>query len=86
MSGNFNGLLIDVREPAEHSAASIEGARLIPLGSLPDHLDSLPKDCEILIHCKAGGRSAKAVKLLLDHGFTRVKNVTGGIDAWLADH
>lgn len=86
LSGNFNGLLIDVREPAEHSAVRIEGARLIPLGTLPHHLDSLPKDREILIHCKAGGRSAKAVKLLLDHGFTSVKNVTGGIDAWLADH
>ena len=84
LAGNFEGLLLDVREPAEHAVAHIEGARLIPLKTLPDELDSLPRDREILIHCKAGGRSAKAVQLLLDHGFTNVKNVTGGMDAWLA--
>jgi adenylyltransferase/sulfurtransferase len=84
--GNFEGLLIDVREPEEHAVARIEGARLIPLKTLPDELASLPRDREILIHCKAGGRSAKAVQLLLDHGFHRVKNVSGGIDAWLAEN
>ena len=85
MNGNYNGLLIDVREPDEYAAAHIEGSRLIPLKSLPDQLGTLPIDREILIHCKAGGRSAKAVQLLLDHGFTSVKNVTGGMDAWLAE-
>jgi len=83
LTNNFGGLLIDVREPAEHVLANIPQARLIPLGTLPQHLDSLPRDREILIHCKAGGRSAMAVKLLLDHGFTQVKNVAGGMDAWL---
>jgi adenylyltransferase/sulfurtransferase len=83
--GNFEGLLIDVREPDEHAVARIEGARLIPLKTLPDELAGLPRDREILVHCKAGGRSAKAVQLLLDHGFHRVKNVSGGIDAWLAE-
>ena len=84
LAGNFQGLLIDVREPEEHAAARIDGARLIPLKTLQAELSSLPQDHDILIHCKSGGRSAKAVQLLLDHGFTRVKNVTGGIDAWLA--
>lgn len=79
----FDGLLLDVREPHEHAIASIEGARLIPLGTLESGLDLLPRDQDIFIHCKSGMRSAKAVKLLLDHGFTRVKNVSGGIDAWL---
>ena len=83
--GNFEGLLIDVREPDEHAVARIEGARLIPLKTLPDELAGLPRDREILVHCKAGGRSAKAVQLLLESGFTRVKNVSGGIDAWLAE-
>jgi molybdopterin/thiamine biosynthesis adenylyltransferase/rhodanese-related sulfurtransferase len=83
LSGSFKGLLIDVREPHEHSIANIPQARLIPLATLPDHLGSLPRDSEILIHCKAGGRSAKAVQLLLDNGFTRVKNISGGMDAWL---
>ena len=86
LHGNFQGVLIDVREPDEHATAHIEGSRLIPLQTLPSQLDSLPKDREILIHCKAGGRSAKAVQLLLYHGFTDVKNVTGGMDAWLAEN
>jgi sulfur-carrier protein adenylyltransferase/sulfurtransferase len=85
LNGNFKGLLIDVREPDEHSVSHIDGSRLIPLKTLPQELVSLPKDLEILVHCKAGGRSAKAVQLLLDQGFTRVKNVTGGMDAWLAE-
>ncbi len=83
LDNGFDGLLIDVREPAEHAIAHIEGSRLIPLGTLGDHLAELPKDQEILIHCKSGMRSAKAVQLLLDHGYTQVKNVSGGIDAWL---
>jgi len=83
---DYQGLLIDVREPDEHAIASIEGAQLIPLQTLPERLQELPKDREILVHCKSGRRSAKAVELLLDHGFSRVKNVTGGIDAWLAEN
>jgi molybdopterin/thiamine biosynthesis adenylyltransferase/rhodanese-related sulfurtransferase len=86
LEGNYDGLLIDVREPDEHAAAHIEGARLIPLQTLPQQLDSLPKDQEILIHCRSGARSARAVQLLLDHGFSRVKNVAGGIEAWLAEN
>jgi sulfur-carrier protein adenylyltransferase/sulfurtransferase len=86
LSDDFQGLLIDVREPDEYAVAHIEGSRLIPLKTLPDALDSLPRDREILVHCKAGGRSAKAVQLLLDQGFLRVKNVTGGMDAWLAEN
>ena len=86
LNGNFPGLLIDVREPDEYAVANIDGSRLIPLKTLPQELDSLPKDREILVHCKAGGRSAKAVQLMLNRGFTRVKNVTGGMDAWLAEN
>lgn len=86
LNGNYQGLLIDVREPEEHAVAHIESARLIPLATLPEQLESLPRDREILIHCKAGGRSARAVQLLLDHGFTDVKNVAGGMDAWLKEN
>ncbi|MBC8128612.1 MAG: molybdopterin-synthase adenylyltransferase MoeB [Gloeobacteraceae cyanobacterium ES-bin-144] len=85
LAGNFQGLLIDVREPNEHAIARIEQARLIPLGTLADHLQTLPRDREIFVHCKSGMRSAKAVKVLLANGFSRVKNVTGGIDAWLRE-
>jgi sulfur-carrier protein adenylyltransferase/sulfurtransferase len=83
LGGDFQGVLIDVREPAEYAISNIEGSTLIPLGTLPDHLPELPRDRDIFVHCKMGGRSAKAVQFLLDHGFTRVKNVSGGIDAWL---
>ncbi len=83
LDSGFNGLLLDVREPHEHAMANIPQARLVPLGSLPDHVESLPRDREILVHCKAGGRSAKAVGLLQKHGFANVKNIEGGMDAWV---
>jgi adenylyltransferase/sulfurtransferase len=85
LANDFSGLLIDVREPDEHAIANIPQARLIPLATLPDQLSSLPRDREIYVHCKMGGRSARAVQFLLDQGFTQVSNVKGGIDAWLAE-
>jgi molybdopterin/thiamine biosynthesis adenylyltransferase/rhodanese-related sulfurtransferase len=85
LAGDFQGLLIDVREPHEHAMAYIEGARLIPLGTLMQHADSLPPDRDIYVHCKMGMRSARACEMLMERGFTRVANVTGGIDAWLAE-
>jgi len=85
LAGNFQGILIDVREPDEYEISRIEGSQLIPLKTLPEQIPSLPRDREILVHCKAGGRSARAVQFLLENGFTRVKNVSGGIDAWLAE-
>jgi adenylyltransferase/sulfurtransferase len=84
LSGPFDGLLIDVREPHEHAVSRIDGARLIPLRELPSQLGELPRDREIIVHCKSGARSARAVKLMLESGFARVMNVEGGIDAWLA--
>ena len=85
LAGNFDGILIDVREPHEHAMARIEGARLIPLGSLMEHIGSLPADRDIFIHCKMGMRSARAAEMLKARGFTRVWNVAGGIDSWLAE-
>lgn len=74
--------LLDVREPAEYAAGRIEGSTLIPLGELETRLGELPRNQRIMVHCKAGGRSAKAVGLLRQHGFTDVHNVAGGITAW----
>ena len=85
LGGQFTGMLIDVRESDEHAIAHIEGSRLIPLKTLPEWLGQLPMDRDIYVHCKSGMRSAKAVGMLLERGFTRVKNVTGGIDAWLLE-
>lgn len=74
--------LVDVREPHEYQICKIDKAKLIPLGDLPKRLDELDKDADIVMHCKMGGRSAKACDLLRASGFTRVRNMTGGILAW----
>lgn len=74
--------LLDVREPTEYAVGRIEGSKLVPLGELESRLGELPRDQKILVHCKAGGRSAKAVGILRQHGFTDVHNVAGGITAW----
>ena len=73
--------VLDVREPHEYEVANI-GAKLVPLGELPQRLAEFGRDENFAIHCKTGGRSAKAVKLLHDAGFQHVYNVKGGITAW----
>lgn len=83
LANGFDGILIDVREPHEHAMSRIDGARLMPLGTLMNQVDALPKDRDIIIHCKMGMRSARACEMLMSYGFSRVKNVIGGIDAWL---
>lgn len=75
-------VLIDVREPHENEAGRINGSKLIPLGQLASRLDELPRDRKIVVHCKSGGRSARAVSLLMESGFEDVWNVAGGITAW----
>jgi sulfur-carrier protein adenylyltransferase/sulfurtransferase len=73
--------VLDVREPHEYEVANI-GARLIPLAELPERLVELDRDETLAVHCKTGGRSARAVKLLKEAGFQDVYNVKGGISAW----
>jgi len=77
--------ILDVREPNEYQIARIPGSTLIPLGELPKRFGEVPSGRgapEVVVHCKMGGRSAKAVRQLMDHGFTNVKNLKGGILAW----
>jgi adenylyltransferase/sulfurtransferase len=74
--------LIDVREPHELQISHIEGADLIPLGQLASRLSELDSAEEIVLFCKAGTRSARALELLLSAGFRKVKNLKGGINAW----
>lgn len=75
-------LLLDVREPHEYALARIEGSVLIPLGELPERVGELDRGGEIVVHCHSGVRSAHAVKLLREAGFTTASNLSGGIDAW----
>jgi molybdopterin/thiamine biosynthesis adenylyltransferase/rhodanese-related sulfurtransferase/molybdopterin converting factor small subunit len=75
-------ILLDVREPHEWQIASISKAKLIPLGDLGKRLGELDPASEIVVHCKSGGRSAKAVEFLKQQGFKHVANMRGGILAW----
>jgi molybdopterin/thiamine biosynthesis adenylyltransferase/rhodanese-related sulfurtransferase/molybdopterin converting factor small subunit len=76
-------VVLDVREPHEVDIVRIDGTTVIPLGELPNRLAELDRSKDLLVHCKMGGRSAKAVTLLREHGFDRAYNVTGGILAWV---
>ena len=77
--------LIDVREPHEYEIARLEGARLIPLGTLGAAIPTLNREREIVLHCKVGGRSAQAVRTLQAAGFRNVWNLAGGITRWSED-
>ncbi|MCB1025879.1 MAG: hypothetical protein KDB79_15900 [Acidobacteria bacterium] len=75
--------LIDVRQPDEWATAKIEGAKLIPLGEIIQRMDEIDASKEIVVHCKMGGRSARAIQALEQAGFKgEMSNLVGGITAW----
>jgi molybdopterin/thiamine biosynthesis adenylyltransferase/rhodanese-related sulfurtransferase len=76
--------VLDVREPHEYQIVNI-GAPLIPLGDLPNRVNELDPNREIVIHCKSGGRSQRAAEFLKQSGFKNVVNLAGGITAWATD-
>ena len=74
--------LIDVREPAEFESAQI-GGELIPLGTIPQNVDKISKDKQVIIHCRSGKRSANAIMFLESNfGYENLYNLEGGILAW----
>ncbi|HTC13448.1 MAG TPA: molybdopterin-synthase adenylyltransferase MoeB [Chthoniobacterales bacterium] len=75
-------VLVDVREPYEYDISRIPGSKLIPLGELPARLSELDSADDIVLHCKVGGRSAKALRILQEAGFRKLNNLQGGITAW----
>lgn len=75
-------VLLDVREATELAICSVPAARHIPMGQIPANLDQLPRDRDILVMCHHGVRSLRVTYFLRQHGFDRVANVAGGIDAW----
>jgi sulfur-carrier protein adenylyltransferase/sulfurtransferase len=78
--------LIDVRQPDEHDFARIPGAKLIPLGEVVARSNEIDPNRETVVHCKMGGRSAKAIEALQRSGFRgELKNLVGGITAWSND-
>ncbi|MFQ5581241.1 MAG: molybdopterin-synthase adenylyltransferase MoeB [Mariprofundaceae bacterium] len=77
--------VLDVREPFELDICRIDGTWEIPLGQLPQRYAEIPKDKDVVVHCKMGGRSAQAVEFLQSKGYTQVKNLAGGILRWIDD-
>jgi adenylyltransferase/sulfurtransferase len=77
--------LIDVRDPHEFAICRIPGTRLVPLGSLLEHLHEFDSAKTYVVHCKSGVRSAKAIGQLRRAGFKRLLNLRGGVLAWSRD-
>jgi adenylyltransferase/sulfurtransferase len=77
--------LLDVREPYEWNIAHLADARLVPLDSIADAVHTLDPEAELVVYCHHGMRSEAAAVWLRERGFTRVKNLVGGIDRWSAE-
>ncbi len=74
--------LLDIREDNEVEICSIEGSLMIPMNTLPDNLDRLPKEEPLVVMCHIGGRSVQVAYWLSENGFENVLNLEGGIAAW----
>lgn len=81
--GTTNIMLVDVREPDEYAAGRVPGAVLIPLATVPDRTDEIPKDSTVYLICASGGRSMNAAEYLDANGWDTV-NISGGTKAWIA--
>ena len=86
LDNNQDVQIIDVREPNENAVASIPNAKLIPLGEVIKRISEIDSTRETVVHCKGGGRSARAIEELRRAGFQgSLKNLKGGITAWSND-
>lgn len=83
ISGAVTHLLVDVRTPEEFSSGHIHGAVNIPLDSLANRLDEIPTDQPVVVYCRSGNRSAQAVQILKQAGYTQIYDMGGLID-WTA--
>ena len=84
LAGDDPPLLVDVREPAEANIAQIAGSLLIPMGSLPQRLQEIPRDRPVALYCHAGMRSAYAAEWLSRQGYDAL-SLAGGIDRWAVE-
>jgi hydroxyacylglutathione hydrolase len=82
--GDGDTTIIDVRNTDEWEKGHIEGAQHVPLGKLREHIDALPRDKQIVLHCAAGGRSGIGASILKAAGLPNVANMEGGYDSWHA--
>ncbi len=74
--------ILDVRQPEEWNELHVPGATLIPLDQLPQRVNEVPKDKEIVVICRSGNRSQAGRDILLQAGYEKVTSVSGGILAW----
>lgn len=74
--------MLDVREPSEWAAGHIDGATLVPLGSLAKELAKVPNDRPVVVVCRSGNRSAQGRDILLGAGYPAVTSMAGGMNAW----
>ena len=74
--------IVDVREAYELEISALPNAIHIPLGQLPARLNELDRESDLVILCRVGGRSAQATNYLIQNGFTKVRNMTSGINGW----
>jgi adenylyltransferase/sulfurtransferase len=77
-----NFLLVDVREPWEYDLCRIDGAKLIPMGSIPQNLQALDVDEDVVCYCHHGMRSMDVAVWLRGQGVQRAKSLAGGIERW----
>jgi rhodanese-related sulfurtransferase len=75
-------ILLDVREPWEYQTCRIEGAVLMPMNTVPAHLEQIDRDTPVVCICHHGARSLRVAQFLENNGFAEVINLTGGVHAW----
>jgi rhodanese-related sulfurtransferase len=78
-------LLVDVREPWEHEICRIAGAKLIPMGTIPAHLQELDTDDQVICYCHHGMRSMDVAVWLRGQGVRGARSLAGGIERWSAE-
>jgi len=81
----FSALLLDVREPHEFEYCHISGSTLIPMQTIPNRVNDLPKDQTIITICHHGMRSQQVAQFLEQNGFTDIFNLQGGVHAWASE-
>jgi rhodanese-related sulfurtransferase len=78
-------VLVDVREFDELSICALPNHIHIPLAQIPTRFSEIPKDKDVVVYCRSGGRSGNAVNFLSQNGYTKVKNLIGGMLRWSDD-
>jgi phage shock protein E len=82
LQGRDDVMILDVREQSEYDAGHIPGVTLIPMNTVPNRLNEIPKDKPVIVTCRSGNRSSQVTDFLRQQGYTNVHNMTGGINAW----